>query len=147
MHVGCIDGRRFAVMITVRNRSKHEVTLQPAGGSKAAAKVLRRVAVQVRLAPPPPVGDKAVIGLRGWNGHDSASASIPAGRDAWVQLNFLMHDCRTLHLGENLVANRSVALVYRIGGRTATQVVSPGYARMILTRGPLHPGLPINQVG
>lgn len=145
MHVGCIDGRRFAVMITVHNRSKREVTLQSAGGSEDAANVLRRVAVQVHLAPPPPSGDRAVIGLRGWNGRDSPSASIPPGRDAWVQSNFLMHDCRTLH--ETLVANRSMTLAYRIGGNTATQVVSPSYARMFLTRGPLHPDLPINQVG
>jgi hypothetical protein len=147
MHVGCIDGRRFAVLITVRNRSKREVTLQAAGGSEDVARVLRRAAVQVHLAPPPPTGDLAVTGLRGWNGQDSRPAAIPAGREAWVQSNFLMGDCRSLRPGERVIANRSTMLAYRVGGSAGSQVVSVRGARMILTRGPLDPSLPINQVG
>lgn len=148
MHIGCIDGRRFAVLITVRNRTNREVTLEAVGRSEdVAANVLRRVAVQVHLAPPPPTGDRQVIGLRGWNGKDSRSAAIPAGRDAWFQTNFLMRDCRSLGPGERVIANRSTTLTYRIGEGTGRQVVSVRGARMIISLGPVDPTLPINQVG
>lgn len=147
MHVGCIDGRRFAVVITVHNRMKRAVTLLRAGGAEVAPTVIKRVAVQLRLAPPPPTGDRFVAGLRGWNGKMSPSAAIPAGRDAWVQSNFLMRNCRSLRRNQTLTVNRRVTLTYSVTGAGGTQVVSVRGARIILTRGPLHPSLPINQVG
>jgi len=146
MHVGCIDGRRFAVLITVHNWAKDAVTLLRAGGPEDAPTVIKRVAVQVRLAPPPPTGDRVVAALREWNGKESPPAAIPAGRDAWVQSNFLMRNCRSLLRKETLTANRTT-LTYSVTGAGGTQVVSVRSATIILTRGPLHPSLPINQVG
>ncbi len=147
-HVGCIRGRRLAELITVHNRTKKAITLLGGGGPQSSAGVIERVAVQVRLAAPPTTGDFAEIGLRGWSAHDSAAAVIPPGRDAWVQSNFLMRDCSQLAPFQPLTANRSITLRYRAGGSvTATQVVSVAAARIVLTRGPLHPKLPINQAG
>lgn len=147
LHVGCIDGRRFAVLITVRNRAKRSVTLLRAGGPEDAPNVIKRVAVQVRLAPSASAGDQFVAGLRGWNGQKSRSVAIPANRDAWIQSNFLMRNCRSLGRGEALIVNRRVTLAYSVNGGSGTQVVSVTGARIILARGPLHPSLPINQVG
>jgi len=146
MHVGCIDGRRFAVLITVRNRTKHTVTLLRAGG-QSASNVVERVAVQVRLAPPPPIGDRFVAGLRGWNGKKSPAAAIPAGREAWIQSNFLMRNCRSLRRGEVLTFDRRITVTFSVSGGSGSEVVSVAGARIILTRGPLHPSLPINHVG
>ncbi len=79
LHTGCIRGRRFAVLITVHNRSKRTITLLGGGGPQPFRDVIERVAVQVRLAPPPPKGDLAVIGLRSWLGRNSSPVAIPAG--------------------------------------------------------------------
>jgi hypothetical protein len=147
MQIGCIDGRQLAVLITVHNRTSHTVTLLSGGGPQRASRVIDRVAAQVRLAPPPPRGDVAVSGLRSWSRHDSGPASIPAGRDAWVQSDFLMRNCRSLRAGEVLTANRSITLSYRAGGYTGTQSVPVKAARIMLSRGPVYPSVPINQTG
>lgn len=147
MHIGCVDGRRLAVLVTVHNRTRREVTLLGGDGREVSSKVIDRVAVQVRLAPPPPKGDLLQVGLRSWSGRPSAPAAIPAGRDAWVQLNFLMRRCSSLGPTAGITADRTITLAYRAGGRTGTEVVSLPGARIILTRGPLHPTLPINHSG
>jgi hypothetical protein len=146
MQIGCIDGRRFAVLITVRNRTKRTITLLAGGGRQRSPGVITRVAVQVRLAPPPSEG-LLQPGLRAWIGQNSPPVAVPGGRSAWVQSNFLMRNCRSLPLSEALTLNRSVMLTYEADGTRSTQVVSVPAARIILTRGPLHPKLPINQVG
>ena len=146
-HIGCIRGRKFAVLITVHNRLKRTITLLGGGGPQPFGDVIERVAVQVRLAPPPPKGDMAVAGLRSWIGRNSSPVAIPAGRDGWVQSNFLMRNCSLLRRREPVMVNRSTTLKYSAGGSDGTQVVSVAGARIILTGGPLHPRLPINQVG
>lgn len=147
MQIGCIRGRRLAVLITVHNRTKTAITLLGAGGPQSFPRALERVAVQVRLAAPPPKGDLALIGLRTWNPRTSSPVSIPPARDAWVQSNFLMKNCSLLRAIEPLTLNRSTTLAYSVDGERRVQVVSVEAAQIILTRGPLHPSLPLNQVG
>ncbi len=146
-HIGCIRGRRYAILITVHNRTKRTITLLGAGGPQPLPEVIERVAVQVRLAPPPPKGDLAVTGLRSWSGQNSSPVAIPPGRDGWVQSNFLMRNCALLRGREPLTVNRSITLRYNAGGAKGAQVVRVAEARIILTRGPVHPTLPINQIG
>ena len=50
MHVGCIKGRRLAVLITVHNKTKGAVWLLGADGPQQLPGVIERVAVQVSLA-------------------------------------------------------------------------------------------------
>jgi hypothetical protein len=147
LHVGCINGRRFAVLVTVHNRTKRRITLLGGGGRQPFPEVIERVAVQVRLAPPPPSGDAAISGLRSWIGRNSPPAAIPAGRSAWGQSNFLMRNCGSLGRDEVMTVNRSITLTYRATGSTDTQRISVAGARIVLRRGPLHPSIPINQVG
>jgi hypothetical protein len=147
MHTGCIRGRRFAVLITVHNRSKRTITLLGAGGPQPFRDVIERVAAQVRLAPPPPKGDLMMVGLRSWSGRDSSPVAIPPERDGWVQSNFLMRNCALLRGHQPVTVNPSTTLRYSSGSSSRTQVVSIPGARIILTRGPLHPRLPINHVG
>lgn len=146
MQIGCISGRRVAVVITVQNRANGTVTLLGAE-TQPLAGVIEPVAAQVSLAPPPPEGDAFVSGLRSWNTHDSSSVAIPAGREGWVQLNFLMRNCDLLRSLAPAAVNRNITLAYSVGGAKGTQVVSVPSARITLTRGPAHPPLPINQVG
>jgi hypothetical protein len=147
MHIGCIRGRRFAVLITVHNQTNQTVTLVGGGGPQSFPRIIERVAVQVRVAPPPPKGDLAVVGLRSWSPRNSAPVAIPAERDGWVQSNFLMRDCSRLRGIEPVTVNRTITLSYKVGSQTGRQVVSAPAARIILTRGPVHPRVPINQVG
>ncbi len=146
-HTGCIRGRRLAVLIGVHNRTQRTITLLGGSGPQSLPDVIERVAVQVRLAPPPPKGDLAVMGLRSWNPRNSSPVAIPAGRDGWVQSNFLMKNCARLSSTEPVTVNRSITLDYSASGVKGTQVISVAGARIILTRGPLHPRLPINQIG
>ena len=146
LHIGCIDGRRLAVLVTVRNRTTQTVTLLGGHGQQVSPDVVDPVAVQVRPAPLPPKGDLFQPGLRSWSGRDSPPAGIPAGRSAWVQLDFLMRNCMSLGSGA-VTANRSITLDYRAHGRTGAEAVTVPGARIILTRGPLHPTLPINHTG
>jgi hypothetical protein len=147
MHIGCIKGRRLAVLVTARNRTKRTITVLGGDGPQHFHDVIERIAVQVRLAPPPPKGDYIQVGLRSWTGRNSTPVAIPAGRDAWVQSNLLMRNCGSLRRDETLTVNRSVTLAYRAGGSKGTQAISVAGARILLHRGPLHPSLPINQAG
>jgi hypothetical protein len=147
MHIGCIPGRKLAVLVTVHNRTKRTIILLGGGGPELLPRVMERVAIQVRLAPPPPKGDAAVLGLRSWNPRPSSSVAIPPGRGGWVQSNFLMRNCALLRLIEPVTVNRSITLTYSADGTQGTQVIAVRGARIILTRGPRHPTVPINQVG
>jgi hypothetical protein len=148
MEVGCIRDRRLVVLITVRNRSKRTITLLGGGGAESLPEVVERDAVQIRLAPPPPMGDAVGdSGIRSWSAQNSAPVSIPAGRSAWIQSNFLMRACGLLRADHRVTLNRSITLRYSSGGQRGTQEISVTGARIILTRGPLHPKLPINKIG
>ena len=149
MHIGCIRDRRLAVLITVRNRTSRTITLLGGGGPQPFRSVIERVAVQVRLAPVPPEGGRRpVTGLRSWSDGNSPPAAIPPGRSAWVQSNFLMRDCGSLQKDEALTVNRTITLAYDFGdGLYGAQPVAVKSGAIILSRGPLHPRVPINTVG
>jgi hypothetical protein len=145
MEIGCISGRRLALVITVENRTKHTITLLGANGPPPLPGVIDRAAVQVRLAPPPPKGDLVVAGLRGWSRRNPEQIAIPPGRSGWVQSNLLMRNCALLSRPSTV--DGSLTLRYRYGGSSGKEVVSVAAAQIRLTRGPQHPSLPINQVG
>jgi hypothetical protein len=148
LQIGCIPGRRFAVLVTVRNRSARTVTLLGASGPQPHLDVIDRVAVQVRLAPVPPGGDRmADPGLRSWNGRDGRAAAIPAGRSAWIQSNYLMRDCNAIGPHQVVTVSGGLTLTYAARGRRATEPASVAGARILLIRGPAHPTLPINRTG
>jgi len=67
--------------------------------------IIPRVAVQFRLAAPRPTGDLLVVGLRSWSRSAPTPATIPPGRSAWVQSNFLMNNCSLLPPHAALTAN------------------------------------------
>jgi hypothetical protein len=139
IETGCIRDRRLAVLITVRNRTGQTIRLLGGGGSQPFRTVIERVAVQVRLA--------TGTALHSWSDRNSPPATIPPGRSARVQSNFLMRDCGSLPRGKAVTINRSITLAYDADGRRGWQPVAVRGARIILTRGPLHPKVPINQVG
>ena len=145
MEIGCISGRRLALVISVENRTKQTITLLGADGPPSLPGVVDRPAVQVRLAPPPPKGDIFLSGLRRWSRRNPEPVAIPPRRSAWVQSNLLMRNCALLN-GPSTLAG-SWTLHYRAGGSSGTETVSVAGARIRLSQGPQHPSLPVNRIG
>ena len=135
-HLGCLPRRRYAVAFTLRNRSASTVTITDVGGSEPAPRIIRRVAVQVRLAPPLGNGDVLVFILRGWSASSLKPVAIPPEKRVVVQSNFLMGRCGELGPHQALTVNRSIVVTYRIGQRTGREEIANRTARIILTRGP-----------
>jgi hypothetical protein len=136
MQLGCVAGRHYAFATTIRNRSSAAVTLKSAHGSDPAPGIIRRVAVQFRLAPPPPTGDVFVSNLRRWSAAPATPVTIPPRRSAAVQSNFVMRHCEALAGGRTLVVDGSLLLNYQASGHAGRQKVVQRSARILLTRGP-----------
>jgi len=136
MHLGCIHRRHFALVVTVRNRSRNTVTLVRTGADQPWAEIgiIPRVAVQFRLVAPRPTGDLLVVGLRSWSRSAPTPATIPPGRSAWVQSNFLMNNCSLLPPHAALTANRAITVTYRTNGHEGNQQIAVLAARIILRR-------------
>ena len=144
LRLGCLARRRYALVVTMLNGSNSAVTLMGARGANPAPRVIRRVAVQFRLAPPPPNGDIEVALLRRWSAAPAVPVTIPPGRSAVVQSNFLMRHCEELPRGRALVVSGSLVLSYRTAGHAGGQEVAQRSARIMLTRGPtIRPCIPV----
>ena len=144
-HIGCMPGRRYALAVTLHNRSQSAVTITDVRGSEPAPRIIRRVAVQLRLAPPPPnnnqqgdltSGGAAAGRLMPWSRSPLVPIVIPPGRSAVVQSNFLMRACRLLRHGQTITANHAISVAYTVGQQTGRQTVTQPGAQIILTRGP-----------
>ncbi len=133
-HLRCRSGRHYAQDLTLRNRSGIPVTLTGGVLDWPSALVVQRVAVQVRLAPPPPNGDAVITGLRNWSRSAATPVTIPPGRSAWVQSNFLLRNCGLLMPHGRLITNRAVTLTFTANGGQGNQRLSVPSARIILTR-------------
>ncbi len=141
-HLGCLAGRHYAFAVTLRNRSHKAVTLTGVRGPDPAPRIIHRVAVQFRLAPPPPKGDLVVTNLRRWTAAPAVPVTIPPGRSAAVQSNFLMRHCQELARNRTLVVDGSLVLSYRTSLHAGRQELAQRSARIILTRGPTIRGCP-----
>jgi hypothetical protein len=143
-HLGCLFGRRYALAVTMSNGSASAVTLTGVGRADAAPRIIRRVAVQFRLAPPPPNGDRIVTNLRRWSAAPARPVTIPPGRSAVVQSNFIMRHCERLRGKRALVVNRFLVLRFRAAGHAGQEELAQRSARIILSRGPtIQPCIPV----
>lgn len=136
MHLGCVAGRRYAFVVTMRNRSKAPLTLTAARAPDPAPGIIDRVAIQLRLAAPPAQGSLIVSNLRRWSAAPPQPVTIPPGRSAALQSNFLMRHCAALGRKRTLVVGGSFLLTYQTAGRAHRQTVVQRSARIMLTRGP-----------
>lgn len=140
--LGCIDRRHYSEAFGLQNRSHAAVTLVGAQGANPAPIVIERVAVQLRLAPPqrPTTttnwgGDGDLV-YRGWSAAPTRPVTIPPGRIATVQSNFLMHDCQSLARRRPVVVPGSLVLTYRQAGRVRRKTISLPSERLTLVPGP-----------
>lgn len=136
--LGCFSRRHYSFAITVRNRSSRAVTLTGARGPDPLPRVLERVAMQVRAAPPPPIGEGIQRPLiKQWSAAPARPVTIRPGRRAVVQSNFLMRHCESLARNEKVVVPGSFVLGYRRSGRAGRQHVVQQNAGFSLVPGPI----------
>lgn len=133
-HLRCRSGRHYAQNLTLRNRSRVPVTLIGAGLDRSSARIVQRVAVQIRLAPRPLNSEVEVPGLRNWSRSAATPVTIPPGRSAWVQSDFLIHNCTLLVGDRKLIANRAMTLLFEVSGKLTSQQLAVPSARIILIR-------------
>jgi hypothetical protein len=136
MRLGCITGRRFALLFTVVNRSRSRVELTGLQGDQVHRAVIRRVAVQLRAAPAPPSGDRFVAGLRRWNRRSNGSLGLAPGGRAWIQSNFVMGKCELIAQVRPLTITTAAKLDYSVNGSDGVQPIRVPSTRMILRRLP-----------
>jgi hypothetical protein len=83
-----------------------------------------------------PHGDLIVSNLRRWSASPPTVVTIPPGRSAVVQSNFLMGHCEELGPQQVLTVNRAIVVDYRASNHADREQIAQPSARIILTRGP-----------
>jgi hypothetical protein len=138
MVLGCLSRRHYSFAITVRNRSGRAVILTGARGPNPRPHVLKRVAMQVRHAPPPPTGEGLTRPfIKHWSAARTKPVTIRPGQSAVVQSNFLMRHCESLAHDQKVVVPGSFVLSYRISGRAGQQRLVQRDAAFTLVHGPV----------
>lgn len=135
--LGCLSRRHYSFTITLRNRSKHVVTLTDVRGPNPLPQVVARVAVQFRHAPPPPTGDMPVVLLRHWSAAPPRPLTVRPGKSAVVQTNFLMRHCSELRGGRKVRIPGTFSLGYRRSGHAGRQHVAQQGAGFTVIAGPV----------
>lgn len=135
--LGCLSRRHYSFTITLRNRSKHIVTLTDVRGPDPLPHVVARVAVQFRHAPPPPKGDYIAVPPRYWSAAPPRPLAIRPGQSVLVQTNFLMRHCSELRGGRKVHIPGTFSLSYRRSGHARRQHVEQQSAGFSVVAGPV----------
>lgn len=135
--LGCLSRRHYSFTITLRNRSNRPATLIDARGPDPLPRVVARVAVQFRPAPPPPTGDMPVVLLRHWSAAPPRPLTIRPGKSAILQTNFLLRHCSELKDGRTVRIPGSFDLIYRQSGHAGRQHVVQRSAGFSVIAGPV----------
>jgi hypothetical protein len=137
--LGCLSRRHYSFGVTVRNRSRKAVRVTGASGPDPMPQVLERVAMQVRIARRPTPGAIRLPTLlfKHWSAAPMRAVTIPAGRSAVVQSNFLMRHCDVLGHNRKVVVPGTFVLGYRVAGRAGTQHLMQQNAGFTVVPGPI----------
>ncbi|HEY7003428.1 MAG TPA: hypothetical protein VH281_04050 [Gaiellaceae bacterium] len=118
-------GAHLAVLFTVKNMTEEEVTLVSVEGAGPGPRLLRRIGVRFALVEQLSEEDVAHI-LPGpglgppFGAVEPSPLAVPPAREAQVQLNFVIDDCRYFSPGERATYNQAATLRYRIGDAEKT---------------------------
>lgn len=144
--LGCIGRRHYAHAFGIQNRSHAPVTLVGAKGANPSPQLVDLVAIQLRLSPPqrrPSTVPNLGSGYSGmdlvykhWSAAPTRPLTLPPGRIATVQSNYLMHDCAALASGRKVVVPGSLVLRYRAAGRIHEKTVPLPSQRFVVVAGP-----------
>ena len=140
--LGCLNNRHYSDAFGIENRSKAAVTLTAVRGPNPAPRIVDRVATQMRLSPPQRpttlnnFGGFSDLVYRGWSAARGRQVTIPPGRIATVQSNYLMRNCEDLVHGRTVTLPGWLVLSYRAFGHGGVQKLSLPGRRITLTAGP-----------
>jgi hypothetical protein len=143
--LGCINRRHYSEAFGIQNRSHSPVTLIAAHGANPAPKIIDLVAIQLRLSPPlpPPPSQNNELPAYGndlvyhhWSAAPTRAVTLPPGRIATVQSNYLMRRCTELASGRKIVVPGSLLLDYRVSGRIHQKMIPLRGQRLVLVPGP-----------
>lgn len=142
--LGCIDRRHYSQAFGIQNRSHAPVNLVGVDGANPSPQIVDLVAIQFRLSPPqrPPsaIANGGNVGMdlvyRRWSAAPTRALTLPPGRIATVQSNYLMRDCAALAAGRKIVVPGSLVLHYRESGRVHRKTIPLPSQRFVVVRGP-----------
>lgn len=137
--LGCLDDRHYSYAFGIENRSKAPVTLTGARMPNPSPRIVDRVATQLRLSPPYHPTEQASFGdlvYRSWSDAPTRPVTIPPGRIATVQSNFLMRHCGELTAGQTITISGALVLGYRTAGRKDSQPMNLSGNRIVVVQGP-----------
>jgi hypothetical protein len=108
-------GAHYAVLFTVKNASSRPVTLLSAGDPQPGHRLLRRIGVRFTPVPhhDPRIPEPGLAPP--FEAEDPAPLTVPPGRNAWVQFNFVMGECQFFAPGEEQTYNETATIVYQRG--------------------------------
>jgi hypothetical protein len=140
--LGCLDGRHYSYAFGLENRSRVPVTLTSARGTNPAPMIVQRVATQFRLSPPGKAttgnwsGPSLALVYHRWSAEPLRAVTVPPGRIATVQANFLIQHCKTLAPGERVVVPGSLVIGYRQAGHSRRKEIALPETRFAVIPGP-----------
>jgi hypothetical protein len=139
--LGCLNKRRYSDAFGIENRSKVAVTLTAVRGPNPAPRIIDRVATQMRLSPPQRPrsngwGGNLDLVYRGWSAARGRPVTIPPGRIATVQTNYLMRSCADLAHGRTVTLPGWLVVAYRSSGHGGAQKLTLPGRRITLRAGP-----------
>lgn len=142
--LGCINHRHYSQAFGIQNRSHAPVTLVSAKGANPSPQIVDLVAIQLRLSPPlkppPTVPNYGYSGMdlvyKHWSAAPTRAVTLPPGRIATVQSNYLMRNCAALASGRKIVVPGSLVLHYRALGLMHEKMIPLPSQRFVLVAGP-----------
>jgi hypothetical protein len=133
--LGCIDGRHYSDGFGVWNRSHGPLTVLSVHWRSPASGNIEWSAAQVRRGLYRPGVDEVIS--RNWSARPTGPVTIPPGREATVQSNFVFGRCSQLAGGRSVRVPGSLIIRYRAAGRVRQQLFRPGPAlAFVLVAGP-----------
>jgi hypothetical protein len=143
--LGCINRRHYSQAFGIQNRSHAPVTLVGADGANPSPQIIDLVAIQLRLSPrqkrPSAIANYGgSVGMdlvyHHWSAAPTRAVTLPPGRIATVQSNYLMRRCADLASGRKIVVPGSLVLHYRASGRIHRKVIPLPSQRFVVVAGP-----------
>ena len=137
--LGCINRRHYSEAFGIQNRSHAPVTLIGIRGANPAPRIVDRVAIQLRLSPPYHPSFGRIGGdlvYRHWSAAPTRPLTLPPGRIATVQSNFLLRHCGQLVSRRSITVPGLLVLSYRASGHIHRKIIPLPGERFVLVLGP-----------
>jgi hypothetical protein len=135
--IGCLNGRRYTDALGIQNSTKLPLRLIAASGQNPDRQIVERFAIQLRLSPPYHPTELAPGDLvyRRWSASPAAPVTIPPGRIATVQRDFLLRNCNQLGRLPVTIPS-SFVLRYSRSGHIHRQKLRLPSNNLMVVRGP-----------